>query len=146
MKKLPILLFLLLAWPAELAAKPRQMVHLSRCGGQELKADQVLVIDLSAKVQPEKELERVLEEHELVAIRERVISGHSSAERTFKKVAKEAGKERCDAVVILRRQGLSPADPPVPGRCPTAKMTVSVGTRAMPVEVIFAELKKATKP
>lgn len=144
----PVLILAMLAVPAAVSAKPRLMVHLSRCGGEELKKEQVLVIDLSGFSNPQQELPRVLEQHQLIAIRERTISDLGSAKRSLAKVAKAAGKERCDAVIVMHRDS-SPQAAPIAnvGRGSRANGTsASISMSPNLLEVVFAELKPESAP
>jgi hypothetical protein len=143
MKVSPIVALMLFALAPAVDAKPRIMVHLSRCGGPELKKDQVQVIDLSALRYPQQELQRTLDENRLIAIRERTISDLGSSKRSLAKVANVAGKERCDAVIVMNR-GTSPEGKPLAnvGQGSRAQNTsTSVTLYPNLIEVVFAERK-----
>lgn len=134
-----------LAFAQTAGAAPRLMVHLSRCSGPELEGDQVLVVDLSQSQEPQAELKKVLEEHQLIAIRERTIESPRRPKHAIGKAAKTAGKERCDAVIILRKtqETVTPSAPPALSRGAAAQASIGAGGTLQTLEVIFADPKPA---
>lgn len=134
-----------LALAETIAAAPRLMVHLSRCSGPELEGDQVLVIDLSESPEPQAELKKALEEHQLIAIRERTIESPRRPKQAIGKAAKTAGKERCDAVIILRKtqEKVAPSARPPMSRGTTTQASIGTGGTLQTLEVIFADPKPA---
>lgn len=107
-------------------------------------ADDVLVIDLRDKMQPERELQQVLEEHKLLQIRERTLDGAMTRQGALRKIAKKAGKEHCDAVIVMRQRDAPDNQQIHLGRGRDTRTAIEFS--AYKIEVIFAEKKPEPPP
>lgn len=86
-------------------ALAQKIVVPGGCEGPEVKKSEVLLIDLSESPDRETALAGALEKYKLKVVRQLTIETEAafSMKGAFRKAAKRAGKDRCDAVIVLRK-------------------------------------------
>ena len=103
MRFIPAVLALLLAAPSALTAQ--RVVEPNGCAGNEVARKDILLIDVSESLDIEKAIQEAIEKYHLKVVKKRVVETEAAVSMAgaFRKAARIAGKERCDAVLVVAK-------------------------------------------